>query len=1047
MFAALLIGCGLLACGGPEPPPGVSTERAELVSELGQVRLSEARWTGGFAHATYEPASHRPPLTAEARELGQKINRETLDTPRAVSDWAFAKLIEGKVEEAAAAMERYGKEKPVDGPFLTDFSAVLVERSRKLRQPEDLIHALTAAEKAVQAAPTLPEARFNLALVLGLLGLEEDAEKAWDEYLKIDTASDWSHEAREHLTALNREPQNRAWAERKESLKKAALLGQRDVVKSDVERFPQSARLYTESMLNAWAEAQGDGDEAEARRSLDVARALAAALAEVTGDPLLGQSIAAIDRAAASPTREQWNALLRGHQEHAAGMKSIANPGEAAVQFRSAEKLLGAQGSPFVAWSRFYLAVCEYQWNDYSRATVLLTDLLRDLRATPFHAVQARAWSMLGLIHIIEGRPEPSRSASEQALAGFEALGETGYAAGMHSQIANSLHYVGEQREAWNHRYQALVKAQEAGSPGVRYVVFEELAIAARQLGELSVALRFQEEVVRSARILKVPSTVAEALRNRAELHRLCSDNARALSDLSETEQVSSQITDEQIRRAILGNVFLVRGEMEREDAPRRALELLDQAIETIRDTEYHYLLARGLVERGLVHAALQDTDKAEADFAAAAEECERQRNEVEPAHRASYLDTQQAVFQENVLFQIDHRQDSDRAFHYAERRRARVLLDWLLSSSLEDGSRDLSQAAPLPVDKVLAEMPRDVLLVEYVLARGRLFAWVLGNGQAVFQEIHLPGDPLVSWVERLGEGIGEKNASETRAAASALYERLIRPLVAHLPKGRTLVFVPDGPLHSVPFAALFDDRKGRYLVEDHPIGMAPSATVYVKSAAREKELAGKATGSMLVFGDPAFDGDLFPGLPRLSGAGQELARMKSLFPQAQGFTGADATKRAFLQASGEYEIVHFGGHAVPNDKAPLLSRLLFAPEPDDPSRGVLYGHELLGRRFPGTRLVVLAACRSGSGRFSASEGAESLAQPFLATGVPVVVASLWDVKDEVGARFFGLFYERLKAGDGAMTALRVAQIKVLRQKDSDPYQWAGFIVAGGALR
>lgn len=1047
MFAVLLLGlCGLLIYGSSEPLPGVSPERAALAEELGEERFSEARWTGGFPHAPYKSASDRLTLTSEARELGQEINAQVEGSPRAVSDRALVKLIEGKIEEAASSMEAYAKENPGDGHFLSDLSAVLVERSRTLRQPEDLIPALVAAEKAVQASPSLPEARFNLALVLVLLGLEEDAKEAWNQYLEIDAVSDWSTEAREHLAALDKPTQMEAWSERKDELEEAALRGQSDVIKRDVARFRQPARSHAESLLSAWAEAQGEGDQEKARRSLDIARAFATALAEVTGDPLLKQSVEAIDRAAASPGREQWTVLLRGHQEHAAGWSSFKSQDlkQAASQFQAASASLAAAASPFSSWSLFYLAVCDYQHDLYDQVITRLDGLVGDLRSTPYRAVKARALGMLGLVHLIEGRPEAGLRAYEQALAGFEALGESGNVAGIRPQIASGLRFVGEERKAWQHRYEGMRKAQEFGAPNIQYIAAEEMAMATRQLGEYSVALRFQEEILRSAQAAKSPSAVAEALRSRADLHRLRSDKARALADLSEAERLSDQIEDEKLRRSVLGNILLIQGEIERASDPRRAVKLLDEAVETFQDTEYHYRLARSLVERGLAHAALRDEEKAEADFAAAAEECERQRKAVEPSHRASYLDTQHAIFQENIFFQIDHRRDTHQAFHYAERRRARLLLDWLLSLSLEEGSQGLSQAEPLRLDEVLAEMPDDVVLVEYVLARGRLFAWVLGDGKAVFQEIHLSGEPLESGIERLSKGIEGKNRDETRAAASALYERLIRPLAAHLPKGRTLVFVPDGPLHTAPFAALLDEHTERYLVEDHPIGMAPSATVYVKSVARDRMLAGKATGSMLVVADPAFDSALFPDFSRLYEARKELAPMRSLFPQALGLKEKEATKKAFLQVAGDHEIVHFGGHAVSNTKAPLLSHLLFAPEPGDPTRGVLYGHELLGKRFPNTRLVVLAACSSGSGRLSASEGVESLAQPFLAAGVPVVVASLWDVKDEDSARFFGFFYERLKAGDDALGALRTAQLRMMREEGSKLSGWAGFVGVGG---
>jgi hypothetical protein len=72
------------------------------------------------------------------------------------------------------------------------------------------------------------------------------------------------------------------------------------------------------------------------------------------------------------------------------------------------------------------------------------------------------------------------------------------------------------------------------------------------------------------------------------------------------------------------------------------------------------------------------------------------------------------------------------------------------------------------------------------------------------------------------------------------------------------------------------------------------------------------------------------------------------------------------------------------------------APEGgDDESHGVLGQSDLLRQVESGdlhTEMVVLAACNTGRGAVSASEGAMSAARPFLALGVPRVAATLWPI-------------------------------------------------------
>jgi CHAT domain-containing protein len=80
-------------------------------------------------------------------------------------------------------------------------------------------------------------------------------------------------------------------------------------------------------------------------------------------------------------------------------------------------------------------------------------------------------------------------------------------------------------------------------------------------------------------------------------------------------------------------------------------------------------------------------------------------------------------------------------------------------------------------------------------------------------------------------------------------------------------------------------------------------------------------------------------------------------------------------------------------------------------------------------------------------EGALNLGRPFLAAGVPDVVASLWDIDDAVSRRFFLAFHRALLADGDPVPALRDAQLALLRGDDASlahPASWAAFICMGG---
>jgi CHAT domain-containing protein len=212
----------------------------------------------------------------------------------------------------------------------------------------------------------------------------------------------------------------------------------------------------------------------------------------------------------------------------------------------------------------------------------------------------------------------------------------------------------------------------------------------------------------------------------------------------------------------------------------------------------------------------------------------------------------------------------------------------------------------------------------------------------------------------------------------------------------------------------------------------------------RLRQLSSRAS-RVLVMANPQVDPADASDLKALPGAEEEAQRIADGYPEAVVLAGSRASKAEFMKAAGGFDIVHFGGHAIANDRYPLLSRLLFAR--DKGRSGILFAHELLDMRFDRTSLVVLAACRTAVGPLKKGEGAISLARPFLARGVPAVIATLWDVEDRASETLFKAFYTNLRTGTQPVEALRDAQLVLLRNADArlrKPSAWAGFIMSGG---
>jgi CHAT domain-containing protein len=376
----------------------------------------------------------------------------------------------------------------------------------------------------------------------------------------------------------------------------------------------------------------------------------------------------------------------------------------------------------------------------------------------------------------------------------------------------------------------------------------------------------------------------------------------------------------------------------------------------------------------------------------------------------------------------------------FAERARARDLLDALAGSV----PHEVGAGTPLTPEAIRHRLGPDSALVYYFVLPDRVLTWVITSRSVQSMQQVMRASEIESLAGILRASVHSPGSSSFRTGSERLYEVLIRPIKPHLQLGETLVFIPAGALQALPFAALRDRRSRQFLVEQHPVAIAPSGSIFVRSTER---LRNSSSGhpSLLVFGNPKLRGEA--GLPsRLRAAEAEAIQIASLYGDADLRSGATATKGLFLTLAGRHEVVHFAGHAIADTEIPFASRLLLAS--DDPKdSGVLRADEIANRRFPKTRLAVLAACSTGVGIADRLEGSLSLAWSFLAAGVPSVVISLWDVEDRPSQHLFVNLHRALTAGKDFPVALQEAQLLLLHSGDASldsPASWGGFEVIGG---
>lgn len=270
------------------------------------------------------------------------------------------------------------------------------------------------------------------------------------------------------------------------------------------------------------------------------------------------------------------------------------------------------------------------------------------------------------------------------------------------------------------------------------------------------------------------------------------------------------------------------------------------------------------------------------------------------------------------------------------------------------------------------------------------------------------------------------------------LHKILIEPIADLLPTNERspVIFIPDGALYEVPFAAL-QDAHNRYLIDNHTISVAPSLAVLAQTSQLKKRPIDKLA-STLVVGNPDFTRqqeykDLEP-LPYSEVEAKSVAQLLN----SNSLLGAAATKEAVLPLLPRAKILHFATHGVPDQNKGLNSAIVLTGSASD--QGFLRAEEVVEMKL-NADLVVLSACDTGLGKIT-SDGVIGLSRSFIAAGSSSVIVSLWSVNDESTAFLMTAFYEELGAGKNKAQALRNAMLKT-RAKYPHPYFWSGMSLIG----
>ncbi|MEC4817571.1 MAG: CHAT domain-containing protein [Scytonema sp. PMC 1069.18] len=286
------------------------------------------------------------------------------------------------------------------------------------------------------------------------------------------------------------------------------------------------------------------------------------------------------------------------------------------------------------------------------------------------------------------------------------------------------------------------------------------------------------------------------------------------------------------------------------------------------------------------------------------------------------------------------------------------------------------------------------------------------------------------------------------------LHQVLIQPVVELLPQKseERVIFIPQGELFTVPFAAL-QDANGKYLIEKHTISTAPSIQVLDLLYQRKNQgrgsqpftLTNMIGDELLIVGNssapkvPLRTGEEACELSPLPGTEKEAKAIAAIF-KTQPLIGDAATETVIVKKMPQAKIIHLATNVVSINCQKQASPDVIALASSTTDDGWLSTEEIQSLNLKAD-LVVLSSCDTALGKIT-GDGVIGLSRAFFSAGANSVIGSLWDVSDTSTVTLMTKFYSNLSKKPDKAGALRQAMLQTMKQYPN-PSDWAAFTLIG----
>lgn len=516
---------------------------------------------------------------------------------------------------------------------------------------------------------------------------------------------------------------------------------------------------------------------------------------------------------------------------------------------------------------------------------------------------------------------------------------------------------------------------------------------------------------------------------------QLFSDIPSAYAALDEALKISGAIGDKRSESYALGFIGHL---YEQEQRQAEALDLTRRAIFVAEQLEAPEILYRWYWQKGRLLKSQGKIDEAIAAYRQSVDRLQAIKNDLAQRYssgQSSFRKVFSPLFFElaDLLLVRASSAGGKEAEQYLEE--ARETIEKSKTAELQDYFQDSCVTALQSRIVKAGSFGAHTAIIYPVLLENRLELLVnFPNGIRQFS-VPVSSLKITEEIRLLRTLLEKRTTRQYLPHAQKLYEWIIAPYVRELESNQidTLVFVPDGPLRTIPMAALHDGKK--FVIESYALATTPGLTLTDPHPLQKKDL------KVLVNGlTESVQG--FSALPNVS---NEVQSIKGQYKDATVLQDQNYDLKNVREKLGatSYSVVHIASHGqfkgdtnktflLTHDEKLTLNQLekLIAP-----SR---FSAEPL-------ELLTLSACQTAAGDDRAALGLAGVA---IKAGARSALASLWFINDSSSSLLIAGFYDHLRETDATKAkALQKAQIDLIRDnRYSHPGYWAPFLLIGNWL-